>query len=225
MSQKTTSLIEQALPAYDVNEVHAIDIRAAPDAVYGVLSRYRFGSSPLFLLLFGLRRLAALPVTLFRPRRLTKAWQFEEPPLLELRPSVRVAERPDEEVVMGLIGRFWQPGPSMIDLADAEAFLRFDDPTYARAAMNFRLVPNEDGTTRLSTETRVRVPDPGNRRKFRLYWALIGFFSGVIRVDMLKRIKRQAESRDERSDSQVRGILIWLTARIVRGTRRAAFLL
>jgi hypothetical protein len=113
--------------------------------------------------------------------------------LLELKPFVKVAEAPNEEVVMGLIGKFWKPAPPQVNLEDGQAFLRFDDPTYAKAAMNFRLAANGNGTMRLSTETRVRVPDPGSRRWFRLYWAVIGFFSGVIRADMLKRIKREAE--------------------------------
>lgn len=188
------TLLEQVLPQYDVNEVHRIEIRATPERVYGVLKQYRFGSSPLFRILFGLRRMAGLPARLIsRWKRAAAAWDFQEPPLLELKPFVKVAEAPNEEVVLGLIGKFWQPAPQEVRLADREAFLRFDDPAYAKAAMNFRLIPNGGGATCLSTETRVRVPDPRSRMLFRLYWAVIGFFSGWIRVDMLKGIKRSAE--------------------------------
>ena len=186
-------LLQKALPEYDVNEIHTIEIHASPERVYEALRQYRFGSSPLFRFLFGLRRLAGLPGWLRRKRSVKTAWNFEEPPLLELKPFVKVAEAPNEEVVLGLIGKFWQPAPQEVTLADGEAFLRFADPTYAKAAMNFHLTPNGN-ITHFSTETRVRVPDPANRRLFRLYWAAIGFFSGVIRADMLRRIKVMAEA-------------------------------
>jgi len=84
-----------------------------------------------------------------------------------------------------------------VKLADGDSFLRFDDPAYAKAAMNFHLAPNPNGT-RLSTETRVHVPNPANQRRFRLYWALIGFFSGLIRLEMLWGIKRAAESLSQK---------------------------
>lgn len=185
------TLLEQSLPQFDVNEVHVIEIRAAPEKVYDILREYRFGSSPLFRFLFGLRRLMGLPRLL--KRRSRAGWNFEEPPLLELKPFVKVAEASNEEVVLGLIGKFWQPAPQEVRLENGAAFLRFDDPAYAKAAMNFHLTSIGNGRTQLTTETRVRVPDPRSRRLFRFYWTLIGFFSGAIRVEMLWRIKRLAE--------------------------------
>ena len=47
--------------------------------------------------------------------------------------------------------------------------------------------------TLLATETRVLCLDTASRRRFRLYWTLIGPFSGLIRKDILRSIKRQAE--------------------------------
>jgi hypothetical protein len=192
------TLLEQVLPQYEVNEVHAVEIRAAAEKVYATLQQYRMGDSPLFRLLFGLRKLAGLPMLLARGKPVRREWNFAEPPVLELRPFVKVAEAPNEEVVLGLIGKFWEPAPQQVMLPDGEAFLKFDDPAYAKAAMNFRLTPNGNGLTRLSTETRVRVPDPRSRKWFKLYWAVIGFFSGWLRVDMLGRIKDAAEGSEIR---------------------------
>ena len=191
------SLIHQTLPHYHINEIHSIEIRATPERVYEALKQYRMGSSPLFRFLFSLRRLGGLPTLLLRRQPLTRNWNFEEPSILNLKPFVVVAEAPDEEVVLGLIGKFWQPAPPQVNLKDGEEFLRFDDPHYAKAAMNF-LLESHDSITILTTETRVRVPDPFARMLFRFYWTLIGFFSGWIRVDMLKRIKRVAESENQR---------------------------
>lgn len=186
-------LIQQTLPHYDVNEIHSIEIRASPERVYEALKQYRMGSSPLFRFLFSLRKLGGLPTLLLRRQPLTRNWNFEEPSILNLKPFVVVAEVPNEEVVLGLIGKFWQPAPPQVNLKDGDEFLRFNDPHYAKAAMNF-LLESHNGITTLATETRVYVPDPTSRLLFRFYWALIGFFSGWIRMDMLQRIKRTAES-------------------------------
>ncbi len=187
------TLLDSALPRYDIHEVHRIEIRAAPEKVYRVIQSYRFGSSPLFKLLFGLRKLAGLPIALFRPQLIKDAWRFEELPVLEIKPFLKVAEVPNDEIVIGLIGKFWEPAPKTVTLPDADAFLQFNDPAYGKTAMNFKLSPVASGTA-LSTETRIYTPNPASRLLFRLYWTAIGFFSGVIRADMLKRIKREAEA-------------------------------
>lgn len=186
-------LINQTFPHYHISEIHSIKINASPERVYEALKQYRMGSSPLFRFLFSLRRLGGLPTLLWRRQPLTRNWNLEEPAMLNLKPFVVVAETPNEEVVLGLIGKFWQPAPPQVNLKDGAEFLRFDDPHYAKAAMNFHL-ESQNGVTRLTTETRVYVPDSTARLLFRFYWTLIGFFSGWIRMDMLQRIKHEAEA-------------------------------
>ena len=53
--------------------------------------------------------------------------------------------------------------------------------------------PLEDGSTLLSTETRVRCVDDEARRRFALYWLLIRVFSGWLRRDLLRKIAHIAE--------------------------------
>jgi hypothetical protein len=188
------TLLDQVLPQFDVNEVHAAEIRATPEQVYRALQEYRLSDSPVTRFLFGLRRLPALFTA--KGRSALRQARQQEPPFIQTLDKggfVKVAETPNEEIVVGLIGKFWEPVPEQVTLANGEAFLHFDDPAYAKAAMNFHLESSRNGLTRLSTETRVRVPDPKSRRLFRFYWALIGFFSGWIRVEMLRGIKKVAE--------------------------------
>ncbi|MDQ4004708.1 MAG: hypothetical protein M3135_00190 [Actinomycetota bacterium] len=45
------------------------------------------------------------------------------------------------------------------------------------------------------TETRVLCVDDRARRRFAVYWALIGPFSGWIRHDLLRGIARIAEGK------------------------------
>ena len=50
----------------------------------------------------------------------------------------------------------------------------------------------------LSTETRIQCLDDHSRKRFRLYWGLIGPFSAWIRREMLRAVKKQVESEDFR---------------------------
>ncbi len=187
------TLLEQVLPQYDLNEIHSIQVRASPEVVYHTIQSMCVSDLPISRFLFWLRRLPAL---LTVPGQAVIGQQPPGQPFLQMLGHagfVQVAEAPNEEIVIGLVGKFWQPVQNQVKLADGAAFLCFDDPTYAKAVMNFHIAPTLDADVRVTTETRVRVPDPASRRLFRLYWALIGFFSGLIRGEMLKQIKRAAE--------------------------------
>ena len=63
----------------------------------------------------------------------------------------------------------------------------------AKAAWNFRVEPISDERSVVITETRVRCTDDGGRRRFVLYWAVIGPFSAVIRRRALGLIDQDAE--------------------------------
>src|SRR5439155_20660929 len=64
-----------------------------------------------------------------------------------------------------------------------------------------------DGTT-LATETRVYSADSAARRRFHLYWLVVGPFSALIRRRWLAAARRAAESARcsgcERAQEQVR---------------------
>ena len=76
-----------------------------------------------------------------------------------------------------------------------ETFLRLTDAGFAKVAMNFRLEPLPNGTTRLHTETRVFATDSSTRRVFTAYWRTILPGSAIIRRQWLKGIKARAEKR------------------------------
>jgi hypothetical protein len=63
---------------------------------------------------------------------------------------------------------------------------------YAKAVWNFFISP-ADGSSRLSTETRVQTFGRAATVKFRLYWLVVEPFSGLIRKAMLREVKRIAE--------------------------------
>lgn len=62
-----------------------------------------------------------------------------------------------------------------------------------RALGNFRVITTPSGSV-LSTETWVETDTSQADRAFRLYWAIIAPFSGLIRRVLLDAAKRRAES-------------------------------
>jgi hypothetical protein len=83
---------------------------------------------------------------------------------------------PGEGVVLTLTGQFWR--------------LRGRGPEQpATAVVEFRAVPG-----RLTTETRVHVPDARSRRRFARYWRVVRPFSSLIRMLVLRAAKRRAEA-------------------------------
>jgi hypothetical protein len=85
-----------------------------------------------------------------------------------------------------------------MDLTAAE-FNNFSRTAFAKAAWNFvlRAGLTETEITILSTETRIQCFGPRARWKFRIYWGLVGPFSGLIRREMLKVVRIKAESKIE----------------------------
>jgi hypothetical protein len=62
---------------------------------------------------------------------------------------VLLGERPERELALGVVGRFWTPGGERVTL-DADGFRAFDRPGYAKAVWDFRVAPDGQGATRLS---------------------------------------------------------------------------
>jgi len=106
---------------------------------------------------------------------------------------ILLGENPGEEILLGLVGRFWTPSGGIRGL-DVDAFRRFTDPGFAKTIWNFYL-SGSAGQTVLTTETRIVCLDDSSRRKFKIYWTLVKPFSGLIRKEILKVIKFESESR------------------------------
>lgn len=126
--------------------------------------------SPLVHLLFAVR---ALPSRLKGQGGQGRLAATE--PILEQilrRGFIQLAEDRDREIVLGTVGRFWQlAGQSCPRIDSPQAFfLSFNQPGYAKAAMNFYVHVQGNGGTKVSTETRIYATDMAARRKFAMYW-------------------------------------------------------
>jgi hypothetical protein len=98
---------------------------------------------------------------------------------------------PGDELVLGLIGRFWTLRGDLVDF-DPEFFRSFNETGYAKATWSFRVIRTGAGTT-LTTSTRVQCLDQTSKRNFMRYWRVVGPFSGVIRREALRLVKRECE--------------------------------
>ena len=101
-------------------------------------------------------------------------------------------ETRDEEFVLGLIGKFWTFRAEILKV-DPVQYVQFNQRGYAKVAWNFVIQESAPGIVTLSTETRIACTDDRSRSRFKLYWALIGRFSGLTRREMLRGVKRTVE--------------------------------
>jgi hypothetical protein len=184
---KPASLLDIVLPEYQFNEHHSTVIAARAERVYQAVFDVTPDEIAGYRTLTWIRCLGRCPEGgLMNPT--------SRVPILKAALDTgfkKLAETPESEFVFGafvaappgVAGKPWT----------LETFLRLTDPGFAKVAMNFRLQPLPDGTTRLETETRVYATDSGTVRAFAAYWRTILPGSALIRVAWLRAIKRRAE--------------------------------
>jgi hypothetical protein len=180
-----TLLIDAHLPAPDRAERHSIRIARPPADAMAAARTVPAGEIPIAVFLMAIR---SLPALLARKRPPAPTG-----PVLGnfTRLGFVVLEDTPEELVVGGIGRFWQPSGDIRRVAPEE-FDSFAEPGYAKTAFNFRVEPDGDGTV-LTTETRIDGTDDAARRRFRRYWRVIYPGSALIRIAWLRAIRKRAE--------------------------------
>ena len=177
--------IDEFLSDYDFCASYGVHISASPSVVYERLVWLDFNDVWIVRLLETVRT-----GKLVSPSRLATSLSQR----LQGTGFVMLAEVPNEELLMGIAGRFWRPdGGRCLDLT-AGHFVEFARPGYAKVAWNFSLRAVSSEETVLSTETRTKCFGPAARWKFRIYWFLIYPFSGLLRKALLNRVKSDAES-------------------------------
>ena len=179
-------LIDGFLPDYDVVEHHAVDVDAPVDAAYRAVEELDLARSPVVLALLFARGLPHLFTGAVKPKRRLRLDDIVESGFVVL------GEEPDRELVLGIVGKFWQLS-SGVHRIEAGEFTGFNTPGFAKAAWNFVVSERPSSGSRVETETRVACTDDDARRQFSRYWWLIGRFSALIRRIMLREIKRDAE--------------------------------
>lgn len=183
-------LIDSFAPTPDAVEIHSIVINASRATVYHELRTADLGQSVIIKSLLALR---SIPGYIARPCALPQNRQITMQTLMDSGFGL-LAEKPGEEIVLGITGRFWRPAGNVSPFNRPD----FDRPVragFARGVWNFSVSEPTPGQTLLTTETRVICGDPASRRKFLAYWLVVRPFSGLIRLIMLKNVRRMVERR------------------------------
>ena len=193
-------ILDELMPRYDVVERHRTRILAPSATVYAAIREANLASAPVTRTLLALRAVPAALLALlrapraalaeYRERRARRGMRLAD---LERAGFRVVAERANDELVLGLLGRFWTPRGDLRADVTRESFRTGPPAGMALAGWSFSVHPLRDDVTELRTETRVLCA-PDVRRTFRLYWLIVRPGSGLIRHDMLRAIRRRAES-------------------------------
>jgi hypothetical protein len=178
--------LDNHLPEFDFVERHRTRVAAPPDRAIAAARALTMRDVPLFLLLMAIRDLPQLFVPGGRRVSLDEPVrdQFVEA-------GFAVLTDGEDELVMGGVGRFWRLDGGVRPVTAAE-FTAFDEPGYAKVALNTTVEPLGDGTL-LRTQTRIHCTDEAARRAFGRYWRLVGPGSDVIRRALLRAARRRAE--------------------------------
>lgn len=182
------SHLDEFAPEFQFHEFHELRVHASPDAVYRAIREVTADEIWLLRTLTWIRRGGrAAPESILNPGRA---------PIIDVATSggfLLLADEPGREVVLGAIV-LAPPGTrgEKPTLADYQALAL---PGFAKATMNFRIVPGADGTSLVTTETRVFATDAAAERAFARYWRFIYPGSALLRRTWLRAIRNRAEAR------------------------------
>ena len=165
-----------------------MDTRAEPVAALRAVREVSAGEMPVSVVPLTLR---ALPL-MIKSRRLLRPRGPLWDDLMRTRGFAAFEDTPGEPLVMGYIGRPWQPAGGGAPFGTRAEFLAWDEPGWAKVAAAFWAEPGGTGT-RLVTETRIHLTDESARRAFARYWRLVHFGSVLLRKEWLRAARKRAE--------------------------------
>ncbi|HSI80957.1 MAG TPA: hypothetical protein VK919_09930 [Solirubrobacterales bacterium] len=211
-------LADEFLPAYDIADAVAAVVDADRGTTWEALLDVDLvevaRSKPL---------IGALGAVRMLPETVSHLLHGERPPAapehLRLRDTAEVpwqnggwtllAERPADEIALGLVGKFWRPVISFAEVS-ADEFKEFSEPGYAKHVYSLGVRDLDHGTL-LRGEMRVATTDERARRWFRRYWAFgVGSGAHVLVQGVLESARDRAEEavsqmrdggRDDRDDT------------------------
>ena len=95
---------------------------------------------------------------------------------------------------MGAVTQPWKPQVHFRGLSPDE-FVRFREPGYAKIAWTIEVDPAGHSASVFSTETRVMTTDPASHERFRRYWVVVSPGILIVRHEILRLVRPEAEPR------------------------------
>jgi hypothetical protein len=197
-------LVDDFLPVYDVSDAVATVVDADVAATWNALMQVDLievgRRRPMVAALGALRALPEIAGHLFHgdfPPKAPKHLRLRETTELPLGEGgwVLLGEREQDEIALGLVGKFWRPVIPFAKVG-AEAFRDFAEPGYAKTVYSLSVRPVGEGRTLLAGVMRTATTDEQARRWFRRYWTLgVGSGAHVLVSGVLDVVRELAERR------------------------------
>ncbi len=179
-------LLDRFMPTCEAREYHETRVAAPAEITFAVARRLELARSPLVRwifrgreLLMGSSRTAAKPPRPSLEEVLELGWRI-------------LAEEPGREIVLGAVTQPWQADVVFRGVAPEE-FAAFDEPGYVRIAWTMAVRPEGADRSVFRTETRVSATDAVARARFRRYWVMVEPGVRLIRMEILRMVRREAE--------------------------------
>lgn len=179
--------LDTFMPECDVLEQHQARVAAPAATTFEMVRALNPGTSRLITGIFRARELmlrstptthrAPLP---FLEEMLALGWRV-------------LAEEAGREIVLGAVTQPWRADVVFRGLPPGE-FRDFDEPGHVKIVVSFKVEPHGEFESVFRTETRAKATDPEAYRRFRRYWLLVSPGIRLIRVEMLRLIRREAEA-------------------------------
>ncbi len=203
MHSRVVMLLDEFLPIYDVSDsvatVVEADVQRTWDALMAVdlieVGRRR----PLTGALGALR---AMPEVL--SHLLHGQPPATMPATLTLRDTARLpmgeggwvllGERPNDEIALGLVGKFWRPVITYAEISSPEQFRDFEILGYAKTVYSLSVRPVGVDRTLVAGVMRTATTSEDARRWFRRYWTFgVGAGAHVLVQSVVDAVKDMAE--------------------------------
>ena len=196
-------LMDEFMPVYDVSDavatVVAADLATTWTALMDVdlidVGRQR----PLVAALGALRMLPDIVTHLLHgelPARPPDHMRLRDLVALPMNAGgwVLLGEREQDEIALGLIGKFWRPVIEFAPVSSAAQFRDFAEPGFAKTIYSLSTRALDPGRTLLSGAMRTTTTDDAARRWFRRYWTFgVGSGAHVLVNGLLDVAREMAE--------------------------------
>ncbi|MEX3618981.1 hypothetical protein [Paenibacillus glucanolyticus] len=166
-------LLDHYLPLWDITKENTAALNCSSSPSISILYSIDFSKSVIIKTLFLIRGLPSNTITIKK--------------FIDV--GFNLLQEGRDELVIGLIAQPWKPTGNLKRVSRLE-FINFNEADFVKIGWNFRIdFDRIKQKLNVSTTTRVVSTSKGARIKFKIYWFVIGFFSGIIRREMLRIIK------------------------------------
>ncbi len=201
-------LIDDFMPVYDVSDGVAAVVEADLATTWAALQEVDLievgRKRPLVALLGALRILPDIVSHLLHgelPPQQPEHLRLRDLATIPLDKGgwVLLGLREEDEIALGLVGRFWRPVIDFAGVPSAAAFRDFAEPGFAKTVYALSVRELEPRRTLLSGVMRTATTDEHARRWFRRYWTFgVGSGAHLLVHGLLEVTREAAEERAAR---------------------------